>query len=227
VWLTFFGEYRGHAEPHESSRAITVPLMILAAFSVLAGLINAAPLGIEKFKEWFEPTFAFPHLFHAEFNYGLAVASVALASAAIGVAAYLWTRREELGPLRGLTQRNAAARAGYTVLENKYYLDHLYEDVVVDGIRTKVAGGAYWFDQHAIDGVVNGVGRTAVKVGDFAYDVLDQKGVDGALNALAAGTGDAGGVLTKVQSGRVQRYALLLFAGVALLSLFLYLSNTL
>lgn len=227
VWLTFFGEYRGHAEPHESSRAITVPLMILAAFSVLAGLINAAPLGIEKFKEWFEPTFAFPHLFHAEFNYGLAVASVALASAAIGVAAYLWTRREELGPLRGLTQRNAAARAGYTFLENKYYLDHLYEDVVVDGIRTKVAGGAYWFDQHAIDGVVNGVGRTAVKVGDFAYDVLDQKGVDGALNALAAGTGDAGGVLTKVQSGRVQRYALLLFIGVGLLSLALLLANIL
>src|SRR5688500_11529496 len=182
VYLTFFGEYRGHAEPHESSRAITVPLMILAAFSVLAGFINAAPLGIEKFKEWFEPTFAFPHLVHAEFDYGLAVASVALASAAIGVAAFLWFREQELGPFRGLTQRSGAARAGYTFLENKYFLDHLYENVIIDGIRTAVARATYWFDQHVVDAVINGTGRNTMRVGRYAYDVIDQKGVDGALN---------------------------------------------
>src|SRR5688572_9225436 len=227
VYLTFFGEYRGHGQPHESPRAITVPLIILGAFSVLAGLINAVPLGIEKFKEWFEPTFAFPHLVHAEFDYGLAVASVALAAAAIGVAAYLWFRREQLGPFAGLTQRSKAAGAGYTFLENKYYLDHLYENVVVDGTRTAVADGAYWVDRHVIDGVVNGAGRVSVKVGHAAYDVLDQKGIDGALNGLAAGTGDAGSALRTVQSGRVQRYALLLFVGVGLLSLALFLTNTL
>jgi NADH-quinone oxidoreductase subunit L len=143
------------------------------------------------------------------------------------VAAYLWTRREQLGPFAALTQRSSAARAGYTFLENKYYLDHLYEDVIVDGTRTAVADGAYWFDQNAIDGVVNGTGRTAMRVGRVAYDVLDQKGVDGAINALAVGTGDAGSAVRTVQSGRVQRYALLLFAGVGLLSLFLFLSNTL
>jgi len=226
VYLTFFGEYRGHAEPHESPRAITVPLIILAGFSVVAGLINAAPLGLEKFTEWFEPTFAFPHLVHAEFDYGTAVISVTIAALGIGIAASLWFRREELGPFRGLTQRNALARTGYTFLENKYYLDHLYENVIVDGTRGVVARAFYWFDQHVIDAVVKGVGRVAARAGRFTYDVVDQKGVDGAINAMAVGTGDVGSALRTVQSGRVQRYALLLFAAVGLLSLAVFLVNT-
>jgi len=38
VWLTFFGEYRGHHHPHESPKAITGPLVVLAGFSIVAGL---------------------------------------------------------------------------------------------------------------------------------------------------------------------------------------------
>jgi NADH-quinone oxidoreductase subunit L len=226
VYLTFFGEYRGHAHPHESERGITIPLVVLAGFSVVAGIINAAPLGLEKFTEWIEPTFVFPHLVHAEFDYAKAVISVTIALVGIGIAAYLWFQREELGPLKGLTQRNALARKGYTFLENKYYLDHLYEDVIVDGIRTRVAGAAYWVNQHVIDGVVNGAGRGATRVGHLAYDVLDQRIVDGAINGIAVETGAAGEGLRKVQSGRVQRYALVLFAAVGLLSLALFLLNT-
>ena len=227
VYLTFFGEYRGHGQPHESSRAITVPLVILAAFSLLGGLVNAVPLGIEKFTEWFEPTFAFPHLVHAEFDYGLAIGSVSIAVVGIGIAAFLWFRREELGPFRGLTQRNAFARRGYTFLENKYYLDHLYENVIVDGTRGAVARASYWIDQHVIDGVVNRVGRGAARTGRFAYDVIDQRVVDGSINAVAAGTGDAGSAVQTVQSGRVQRYALLLFASVGVMALIVFLVNTL
>jgi NADH-quinone oxidoreductase subunit L len=225
VYLTFFGEYRGHGHPHESSRAITVPLVVLAAFSVLAGLVNAVPLGIERFTEWFEPTFAFPHLVHAEFDYGLAIGSVSIAVVGIGIAAFLWFRREELGPFRGLTQRNAFARRGYTFLENKYYLDHLYENVIVDGTRGAIARAFYWFDQHVIDGVVNGVGRIAARIGRYTYDVLDQRVVDGSINAVAAGTGDAGSAVQTVQSGRVQRYALLLFASVGVMALIVFLVN--
>jgi NADH-quinone oxidoreductase subunit L len=226
VYLTFFGEYRGHAEPHESERGITIPLVILAAFSVVAGIINAAPFGLEKFTEWFQPTFAFPSLIHVEFDTPLAVVSVSIAAVGIGIAAFLWFRREELGPLRGLTQRNKAAHAGYSFLENKYYLDHLYENGVVDGIRGPVAAGAYAFDQRGIDGVANGLGRGAASVGRFMYDVVDQEGVDGAIHGIAGGTGGAGGAVRTVQSGQVQRYALILFAGVGLLSLALFLTNT-
>jgi NADH-quinone oxidoreductase subunit L len=227
VYLTFFGEYRGTHHPHESERSLTIPLIILAGCSIVAGLVNAAPLGLEKFVEYVEPTFAFPDLMHAEFDYPKAILSVSLAALAIGIAAFFWFRREELGALKGLTQRNKVAHAGYAFLENKYYLDHLYEDVIVDGIRGPIARASYWVNQHVIDGVVNGAGRGAKAMGHLAYDTVDQRFVDGAVNGLAYETGAAGEELRKIQTGQVQRYALLLFAAVGLLSLALFLTNVL
>ena len=97
--------------------------------------------------------------------------------------------------------------------------------MIVAAIKGPIARASYWFDQHAIDGVVNGAGRGAAAAGRFAYDVIDQEVVDGAFNDLANETGVAGGELRKVQSGRVQRYALLLLAGVGLIGLAIYLIN--
>jgi NADH-quinone oxidoreductase subunit L len=130
-----------------------------------------------------------------------------------------------MGALNGLTQRNKVAHAGYTFLINKYYLDALYENVIVASIKGGVANAAYWVNQHVIDAVLNGSARGARAVGKFTYEKLDQKGVDGAVNEVAAITGESGGLLRYLQSGRVQRYALLLFAAVGLLSLFLLLAN--
>ncbi len=225
IYLTFFGEYRGHGHPHESEPLITVPLVILAVFSVVAGLINAAPLGLEKFKDWVEPTVAFPTLVHADFDVPKALISVSVALLGIGIAGYLWFQREELGPFKGLTQRNALARAGYTFLEKKYYLDVLYESIIVAGIKEPIARGVYWFDQHVIDKFVNALGWGARRLGIFTYDIVDQKVVDGAVNEIAEVTGETGGLLRYIQSGRVQRYALLLFAAVGLLSLALLIAN--
>jgi NADH-quinone oxidoreductase subunit L len=225
VYLTFFGEYRGHGHPHESPPVITVPLVVLAALSVVAGFINATAFGIEKFTEWVEPTVAFPELVHAEFQGGLALGSVTLAVVGIGIAAFLWFREEELGAFGGLTERNGVARAGYTFLENKYYLDALYENVIVGSIKGAIASASYWVNQKVIDGAVNAVGEGAAQAGRFAYDVVDQEGIDGAVNGVAVSTGETGGLLRYVQSGRVQRYALMLFAAVGLLSLALFIFN--
>jgi NADH-quinone oxidoreductase subunit L len=226
VYLTFFGEFRGHGEPHESEPVITVPLIVLSVFSVLAGFLNAAAIHVEKFGDWLEPRLDFPHLVHPAFSYPAAIISVGIALIGIGVAAYFFFRREELGALNGLTQRNQLAHAGYQFLVNKYYLDALYENVIVAGISGPIARAAYWFDQHVIDAVINGAGRGAREVGKFTYEKLDQRGVDGAVNGMAEITGESGGLLRYLQSGRVQRYALLLFGAVGLLSLFLLLANT-
>jgi NADH-quinone oxidoreductase subunit L len=225
VYLTFFGEFRGHGEPHESEPAITVPLIILAAFAVLAGFLNAAAIHVEDFTKWVEPRVAFPALVHPAFDYGAAAISLVVAVLGIGIAAYLWFQHEELGPFKGLTQRNKVAHAGYEFLANKYYLDALYENVIVASIKGPIAAAAYWVNQNVIDAVLNGTARGARAAGKFTYEKLDQKGVDGAVNEVAAITGESGGLLRYLQSGRVQRYALLLFAAVGLLSLFLLLAN--
>jgi NADH:ubiquinone oxidoreductase subunit 5 (subunit L)/multisubunit Na+/H+ antiporter MnhA subunit len=47
---------------------------------------------------------------------------------------------------------------------------------------------------------------------------VDRHLVDGAVNRIAIGTGWTGGLLRYVQSGNVQRYAVILFAGVAILA---------
>src|SRR5689334_20516415 len=49
LFLAFFGEYRGHAHPHESPSVMTVPLAILALGSVAGGFINVP--------RWLEPMF--------------------------------------------------------------------------------------------------------------------------------------------------------------------------
>jgi NADH-quinone oxidoreductase subunit L len=226
VYLTFFGEYRGHGHPHESPKTITVPLIVLSVFAVLAGFLNAAAIHVEKFAEWVEPRVSFPELVHPEFDYGAAVISLSLAALGIGVAAFFWFKREELHALKDLTKRNKAANTGYQFLVNKYYLDALYENVIVAGIAGPIARASYWINQHIIDAVVNSAGKGAKVVGKFTYEKLDQRGVDGAVNGVAEITGESGGLLRYLQSGRVQRYALLLFGAVGLLSLFLLLANT-
>jgi NADH-quinone oxidoreductase subunit L len=223
VYLTFFGEFRGHGEPHESPPTLTVPLVVLSVMSIAAGFLNAEAFGIENFREWFEGAVALPTLRHPSFNSLMAVISVTVAVVGIGIAAYLWFQREELGPFRNLTQRNAYARAGYRFLENKYYLDDLYENVIVAGIKGSIAQASYWVNQHVIDAVVNAIGRGTAAAARETYDVIDQKVVDGAVNGLAETTGETGGLLRYVQSGRVQRYALTLFAAVGALSLALWL----
>jgi NADH-quinone oxidoreductase subunit L len=221
VYLTFFGEFRGHGEPHESPRSITVPLIVLAAFSVVAGLANASAFGIEEFAKYVEPTVAFPPVLVPDFDLTLAAVSFFLVAIGLGVATVFWLDRKELQALKGLTERSGAAKAGHRFLLNKYYLDHLYEGVVVAGIKGPIARASYWVNQHVIDGVVNTAGKSTSALGRLVYRYVDQDVVDGAVNGIANETGQAGGLMTYIQTGRVQRYALILFGSVGVLALLL------
>src|SRR5207253_5735183 len=40
MFLTFFGEYRGHEHPHESPAVMTIPLAVLALLSLGGGFLN-------------------------------------------------------------------------------------------------------------------------------------------------------------------------------------------
>jgi len=128
--------------------------------------------------------------------------------------------------LVGLTERNVLARAGYKFLWNKYYLDHLYENVIVRGIAHPLARAMYWVNQNVLDGIVNGAGRTGRKVGEITYKVVDQGIVDGVVNGSGAAARGTGTALRPTQSGKVSQYGALLFAAAALAALILVLVNS-
>jgi len=221
IYLTFFGEFRGHGHPHESGPRITVPLWILAVLGVSAGLVNIpsalSPDSLElRFEHYFEPKGAyFPteNFSHPGFSLGIALGATAIGLLGIGLA-YLWYWRD-LGP-HGITQRNRPARAGYTVLVNKYYFDHLYTDIIARGTKGPVARSVNWFNQNVIDGIVNGAGRLSTVVGRFVYNRIDQQVVDGAVNGSAAAAESGGQIFRQLTSGKVQQYGALLFGAAAL-----------
>ncbi|HET6951193.1 MAG TPA: NADH-quinone oxidoreductase subunit L [Acidimicrobiales bacterium] len=223
IWLTFFGEFRGHGHPHESGPRITVPLWILAALGATAGLANLpsalSPDATElRFEHYFEPKglyFPSVNFTHPEFSLGVAVGSTVIGLVGIGLA-YVWFWRGA-GP-HGITERNRLARGGYTVLVNKYYFDRLYTDMIAGGVTGPVARGVNWINQYVIDGVVNGAGRLSTVAGRFVYNRIDQQVVDGAINSSASAANSGGQVFRQLTSGKVQQYGALLFGAAAVLA---------
>jgi NADH-quinone oxidoreductase subunit L len=213
VWLTFFGEYRGHGHPHESPPLITVPLIILTVMAVAAGWLNA--FGLHAFQKWTEndvvaSIMAAAHATEAKFNLPLALISLGVAIVAIAVT-FAYYELHAFARLHELTTRSKLAQAGYSFLENKYYLDVLYTDMVVGSIKGPIARAAYWINQNVIDAVVNGIGVGSVYVSEFVYNYIDQGVIDGAVNGAGASAEEGGSILRLLQTGRVQQYAAAFF----------------
>jgi NADH-quinone oxidoreductase subunit L len=236
VYLTFFGEYRGHGQPHESGPRITVPLWILAGLALVAGFANLpkgfqlAPESLqERFGHYVEPVAGyFPQVTHATPSWSLAMVSTLVVLAGAGLSAHYYFVRvaraskaagQSLTELpNGPTTRLAAARLGHTLLANKYYLDHLYTGIVAGGTKGPVARFAYRTNQEVLDRAVDGVGRTAVAAGRVVYHQIDQKVVDGFINGSGQVSIDSGEKLRRIQSGKVQNYAAILFAAATVLA---------
>ena len=219
-----------HAGPHESPALITVPLMILAFFAVVAGYLNAAPFHIEKFTEWFasEKREPFPELAHATFKWINALPSIVLVAAGFAVSLLICSGLYSAGAfaLKGLTDRSETMRSGYLFLVNKYYLDELYENVIARGVAYPISAAAYWVNQNVIDRTVNEVGAGARKTGLWVYRNVDQRVVDGAVNGSGAAAQGAGSALRPIQSGKVNQYGALLFGAAAIGALVLVIVNT-
>jgi NADH-quinone oxidoreductase subunit L len=128
--------------------------------------------------------------------------------------------------LVGLTERNPLLGKGYRFLVNKYYLDALYENVIVRGIAHPIAAAAYWVNQNVLDGIVNGAGTVTKKVSGWVYRNVDQRVVDGAVNGSGNAATGLGGFLRPVQSGKVNQYGALLFGTAAIGALVLVIINT-
>ena len=236
VYLTFFGEFRGHGEPHESGPRIIVPLWILAGLAIVVGFLNL-PTGFqlapgslqERFGHYVEPVASyFPAISHATPSWSLAIASTLVVMGGIAASGYYYFVKVEAASKAagtsltelpdGPTSRYPLAAMGYKLLDNKYYLDHLYSGVIANGTKGPLARLAYRINQQVIDRTVDVVGETAVKAGTVVYDKIDQLVVDGAVNASGRASSGMGEKLRRVNSGKVQSYAAILFAAATVLA---------
>ena len=216
VALTFFGEYKGHGEPHESPAIMTRPLVALSIPSILFGLLNIPGVkwpGIGNFTEWLGVRVVAMGDHHAEsIDFFLAAVGLGAALAGIALGWRIW------GPDRATQKERDRFDIPvlYPLLRNKYFVDDAALGLV--GVTAgPLARFIDWTNTYIFDGIVNAVGGLTKVLGGFVYNGLDQLGVDGIFNGLSAAADSAGGTLRKLQTGRVQQYASGFVAGALIL----------
>lgn len=218
VALTFFGTYKGHAHPHESPAIMTVPLIALAIPSVLAGFLNVPGVtfgGLGNFTSWVGSRVVAMGDHHPEaIDWTLAAYGLAAGLLGIGVGWMLYGRDAESQAARDRLEIPVL----YPLLRQKYYMDHLALGMV-GFTKGPAAKAVDWINTYVIDGIVNGVGAGVRAMGLVVYGGLDQRGIDMVFNGLSAGADGAGAALRKLQTGRVQQYAMGFVVGALVLVL--------
>ncbi|MDP4263761.1 MAG: NADH-quinone oxidoreductase subunit L [Bacteroidota bacterium] len=157
LFITFSGKFRGTEEQehhlHESPPAMTIPLVILALLSIIGGWIGipeALMNGGDKITEFLSPVIpvATGEAVSHSTEYGLMALSTGLVLAAV-LLAWLQFRNYQRREATGLGK----------VLENKWYVDELYEKVIVNPLRWMGGFLNSIIERRLIDAIVNGVGR--------------------------------------------------------------------
>ena len=169
-----------------------------------------------------------PQLKHAPFKWSKAILSmfIVFLGAALSwiLSSLVFTKRDRR--LVGLTQRVKLLGLGHKFLVNKYYLDVLYEKVIVRSIAYPIASAAYWFNQNILDGVLHGLANSTKKLSGWVYKNIDQRVVDGTVNNSATFTKSVGTAAQPTQSGKVSQYGAVLFSAAAVAALVLVIINT-
>jgi NADH-quinone oxidoreductase subunit L len=160
--MTFLGSYRGdaHHHPHESPKAMTIPLVLLAILSVVGGLVGIPELFMShghKLEEFLAPVFENSKSFMEHHNHPshstewmLLGVSVSLIVVAIVLALRVFSKYEKT---------DADATGLGKLLQNKWYVDELYDALIVKPVLAlgNVLGNVV--EKSGIDRLVNGVGK--------------------------------------------------------------------
>ena len=223
IYMTFHGDDRvaPGTHVHESPRSMTVPLVILAAGSILAGWIGTPPVfgpvhdALPSLEHWLDSSVAVPGSEHhsALLEWGLMALSVALALAAIWFAGRKFrTARYEGKPMRALLGAFL-----HRLLLNKYNVDEIYGKLFVRGAAKGGGGKMAEFDRQVVDGAVNGVGL-ATRVSSSVTMWIDKYVVDLLVNVVGYGVKFVSYPVRMFQTGLVQNYALLFLIGVGVVA---------
>lgn len=206
VSLTFFGEarYDSSVHPHESPAVMTVPLMILAGLAVVGGYVGIPEVFSGEhgnlFHTWLLPVFEpaeqkLAHMgSHSHFEEILLMAVSVIAALGAMYGAYkIYTEK-----LNSVERIRAMFKGVYTTLLNKYYVDEIYEAVIINPI-VKTSRTILW-------------------------KITDNKIIDGIVNGSASVVEIISGIIRKFQTGVAQFYAIVMMAGIALVFFWIILS---
>lgn len=186
VWLTFYGgkrydEHRVHV--HESPKNMTVPLMILALLSLTGGWFALPALfgGKDYFAEFLAPVFGRGEAAGGEaaqsLEHMLSMVAVVAATAGLVVAWRMYSADVKRGTSTGI----------HKVLYNKYYVDELYEALMV--------GPLMWLSRNVL------------------WKIVDVGVIDGTVDGIASGTTALGDRVRQTQSGNTRSYAVWVLVG--------------
>jgi NADH-quinone oxidoreductase subunit L len=199
VFLTFFGNFRGNEHQkshlHESPMVMTVPLMTLALLSVIGGFIGVPEVlhGGNFLKEFLSPVIMSSSEITKEAvshstEIGLMIASVAAVLIVIGIAWFIYVSKHTLPK-----KEEEALSTPHKILYGKYFIDEIYQAVIVKPV--------YWLS------------------GIF-YSVFEVKGIDRAVNGVGKGINRSSGFLRYSQPGNMNYYLLIMVAGIIAILLF-------
>ncbi len=198
-FMTFTGEYRGSAHPHESSPAMTWPLLVLAVPSILTGYLGFNIANLQPALAGASPEHGLPNHF-AAFIFGpngphfeganvtMMGISIAFGLAGFAIAYLMYLTRTLHFNKTFAESKEGMANLIYNMSFNKWYMDDIYFGIV-DRVLLPAYKNVWTFvDMVIVEGVVNGVGLVTMSIGE---------------------------VLKYLQNGRGQYYALVIFAAVA------------
>ncbi len=162
--LTFVGKFRGTEEQlhhvHESPAAVTFPLITLAVLSTIGGFVGIPEMFVNnghKLGEFLAPVFQrsvqiLPeHALPLQTEYILLGVSVILI---IAVCIWAWNKYKNYSG--EIKEEGAFAK----VISHKFYIDELYDAVIVRPLKSLSKVLSNVIDKSGIDGIVNGVGRS-------------------------------------------------------------------
>ncbi len=222
VAYVFFGHWRGGKPAHESPRVMVVPLTILAFFAMALGVIGTPAW--PWFRAFLDGRAASFDL-HALFEPGLLMLMLISMVVVVGGILLAWRLYGDRTPKP--EEPDALERAippVWAALREKLYVDEFYGATVIAfyGWWARVSD---WLDRRVWGGAVAGV---AALFGLWAQlnRFLDDNVVDGGFDKSCEELNVGGGLLSRVQTGRVQTYLrLLALAVVALVAILIWSSR--
>ncbi len=140
----------GHHAPHDQPWTMSVPLIVLAAVSVVAGFV---PFG--NLVSWNGE----PYDFMKHFNWNVATVSLVVAIIGIGIAMVMYRKENSLPD-----KMQRAFPALWRWCFHRFYWDELYQFITHKIIFARICRPIAWFDRHVIDGTMDGFAIVTNKV---------------------------------------------------------------